>query len=139
MSCGVVYEHMAGLAARRPYWPVVVLVIARDTAAELARAGWTKDKIRQAILKYRAKPLGEIRSRFSKRSERLKVPEGMVETTDPAALVPQPLIGQFIILHAGGPGEKSMLIPGWFGAEKAISREARLPANWDELLEKGAK
>jgi hypothetical protein len=69
----------------------------------------------------------------------MKIPEETLESKDPAALVPQPLIGQFIILHAGGPGEKSMLIPGWFAAEKVVSKEVRLPADWDELLEKGAK
>lgn len=137
----LVSEHLAGLAAQRPYWPVVVLIIARDTAAELARAGWTKETIREAILKKGSKPFAELQTRFFKRRGQsiFKIPEGILETKDPNAMIPQPLIGQFIILHAGGSGEKSMLIPGWFGAEKAVSKEVRLPANWDELLEKGTK
>jgi len=136
----LVSEHLAGLAAQRPYWPVVVLIIARDTAAELARAGWTKETIREAILKNGSKPLAELESRFFKKGQSsFKIPEGILDTKDPKAMIAQPLIGQFIILHAGGSGEKSMLIPGWFGAEKAVSKEIRLPANWEELLEKETK
>lgn len=135
----LVSEHLAGLAAQRPYWPVVVLIIARDTAAELARAGWTKESIRTEIMKNGSKPLSELQRRFFKRGGQsiFKIPEGMLDTKDPQAMVPQPLIGQFILLHAGGSGEKSMLIPGWFGAEKAVSKEIRLPANWEEVLSKG--
>ena len=63
------------------------------------------------------------------------VPSWVFETKDPNAMIPVPFIDQFLILVAGGPGEKSMLIPGWAGS-KAISKEIRLPANWQELLEK---
>jgi hypothetical protein len=50
-------------------------------------------------------------------------------------MIPVPFIDQFLILVSGGPGEKSMLIPGWMGS-KAIRKEIRLPANWEELLRK---
>jgi hypothetical protein len=137
----LVSEHMAGLSAQRPYWPVVVLIIARDTAAELFRAGWTKETIREAILKNGSKPLEELESRFFKKRGQgiFRIPEGLLDTIDPKAMIPQPLIGQFIILYAGGSGEKSMLIPGWFGAEKAVSKEVRLPANWEDLLKEENK
>jgi len=137
----LVADHLSGLAAQRPYWPVVVLIIAQDTAAELAKAGWTKETIRETILKKGSKPLSELQNRFFKKMGQsvFKIPDGMLNTSDPNAMIPQPLIGQFIILHAGGPGEKSLLIPGWFGAEKAVSREIRIPANWDSLLGKSTK
>jgi len=34
----------------------------------------------------------------------------------------------------GGPGEKSILVPEWAGS-RAVSKEIRLPANWQKLLE----
>jgi hypothetical protein len=45
-----------------------------------------------------------------------------------------PVIDQLLVLVAGGPGEKSMIIPGW--GSKAVSKEIRLPGDWKELLEK---
>ena len=50
-------------------------------------------------------------------------------------MIPLPFIDQLLILVSGGPGEKSMLIPGWLNS-KAIGRQIRLPANWEELLQK---
>jgi hypothetical protein len=30
-----------------------------------------------------------------------------------------------------------MILPGWFGASKAVSKEIRLPANWQEVIKAG--
>ena len=51
-------------------------------------------------------------------------------------MIQTPVIDNLIILVAGGPGEKSMLIPGWSGS-KAISKEIKLPVHWDELVPTG--
>ena len=50
-------------------------------------------------------------------------------------MIPTPFIDQLLIFVAGGVGEKSMIIPGWFNC-KAITREIKLPGNWDELIKR---
>ena len=44
------------------------------------------------------------------------------------------MIDQLLILVSGGPGEKSLMIPGWVNG-KIDSNEIWLPAHWTELLE----
>jgi len=132
----LVAEHMSGLAAQRPRWPVVALLIARDTAIELAKAGYTKESIREGILKYGSIPFSKYKERFSIPRWSNEIQNAEVIATSPDEMIPQPTIDQFIILVAGGSGEKSMIIPGWFGATKAVSKEIRLPANWQEVIKK---
>ena len=36
--------------------------------------------------------------------------------------VQAPTTDQLLILYAGGPGIKNMIIPGWFGARRAVTR-----------------
>jgi len=121
----LVAAHMGGLVAQRPQWTVVVLIIAQDTAAMLAREGWTKDSIRATLLKHCNSGL-------------LPPDAGTTQNAaTPIAAAAQGSrfsIDQFLILVAGGPGEKSMLIPGWFEASRAVSKEIRLPGNWEQLI-----
>lgn len=42
---------------------------------------------------------------------------------------------QLIIVVSGGPGEKNQLLPNWLRHQKAVSKEIRLPADWESLLE----
>ncbi len=42
-----------------------------------------------------------------------------------------------VIILGGGPGLHSVLIPSW-GSSAMVTREVKLPANWDELLERAA-
>jgi hypothetical protein len=132
----LVADCMAGMdrAARS----MMLLIIAQDTAEMLAREGWTREKMRQFISKHGVMPFSKYKERFIDTNMARViggVPSWVFETKDPNAMIPVPFIDQFLILVAGGPGEKSMLIPGWAGS-KAISKEIRLPANWQELLEK---
>ena len=66
------------------------------------------------------------------------VPNWILQTTDPEALIPSPMIDQLLILVSGGPGEKSLMIPGWVNG-KVVSKEIRLPAHWAELSEQEKK
>jgi hypothetical protein len=129
----MVADHLIG--SDRPYKPVVVLIIAQDTAATLAREGWTKAKIRDFIRDNTRIPFSRYKERFI--DTHREPPASALQQRDPTQMIPVPLIDNFIILVAGGPGEKSMLIPGW-GASKAITKEIRLPGNWEALL-RGAK
>ena len=61
------------------------------------------------------------------------VPAWVFQVKDPEALIPSPFIDHFLILVAGGTGEKSLLIPGW-SASTPVSKEIRLPSYWADLL-----
>jgi hypothetical protein len=61
------------------------------------------------------------------------VPNWILQTRDPEAPIPSPIIDQLLILVSGGPGEKSLMIPGWVNG-KIASKEIRLPAHWADLL-----
>jgi hypothetical protein len=132
----LVADNMAGMD--RASRSMMLLIIAQDTAEMLAREGWTREKMRQFIAQSGVIPFSKYKERFIDTGmARLigGVPSWVFETKDPNAIIPVPFIDQLLILVSGGPGEKSMLIPGWAGS-KAISKEIRLPANWQDLLEK---
>lgn len=50
-------------------------------------------------------------------------------------MIPTPFIDHLTIIVSGGPGEKTMLIPVWGSYKKLLSKEVKLPANWDKLLQ----
>lgn len=132
----LVADNMAGMD--RASRSMMLLIIAQDTARMLAREGWTRGKIREFISKNGVMPFSKYKERFidtHMAREGRGVPSWVYETKDPNAMIPVPFIDQFLILVSGGPGEMSMLIPGWVGS-KAITKEIRLPSNWLELLEK---
>jgi hypothetical protein len=131
----LVADNMAGMD--RATRPAMLLVIAQDTAEMLAREGWTREKMKEFISKNGGIPFSKYKERFidTGMAKLLGgVPSWVFETRDPKAMIPVPIIDQLLILVSGGPGEKSMLIPGW---SRAISKEIRLPGNWQELLDKG--
>jgi hypothetical protein len=130
----LVADNMAGMD--RATRPAVLLIIAQDTAEMLAREGWTREKMKEFISKNGVIPFSKYKERFIDTGmARLLggVPSWVFDTKDPNAMIPVPFIDQLLILVSGGPGEKSMLIPGW---SKAVSKEIRLPANWQDLLDK---
>ena len=119
----------------RPYRPDLVIVIAQDTAQMLAQEGWTKKSI-EAYLRDKAKvPFREFKEQFvdtNMASINRGVPAWAFKVTDPEQLIDKPFVDRFLIVVAGGTGEKSMIIPGWTNG-KAVCKEVRLPANWKEL------
>lgn len=129
----LVSDHLAGLD--RAYRPIVVLIIAQDTAAMLAREGWTKETIRQFVYEHARMPFSKYKKRFLDTRKVGGVPGWVLEVTDPNAPIPVPFMDHFVILVAGGPGEKSMLIPVWSGCKRVMSREITLPAGWHKLVQ----
>ena len=119
----------------RPYRPDLVIVIAQDTAQMLAKEGWSKASI-ETYLRSKAKvPFKEFKEQFvdtNMASINRGVPAWTFKVTDPEQLVDKPFVDRFLIVVAGGTGEKSMIIPGWAGG-RAVCNEVRLPANWKEL------
>jgi hypothetical protein len=134
----LVASHLAGLD--RAYRSTFLLIIATDTAALLARDGWDRQKIVQFIKKNAVMPFPKYKELFidSGRARRHEVPSWVFETKDLNAMIPVPFIDHFLIMVAGGTGEKSMLIPGW-SAGSPVSREIRLPSYWEELLQKSSR
>jgi len=122
----LVADHLANLdRAKRP---VVVLIIAQDTAAMLARKGWTKEKIRTYIYEHARLPFSKYKKRFIDTRKVQGVPDWVIKNTDPDAMIPVPFMNHLVILVAGGTGEKSMLIPVWAGTKKVISQEVKTPS-----------
>ncbi len=130
----LVADHLANLD--RSSRPVVLLIIAQDTAAMLARKGWTKDKIRKYIYEHARLPFQKYKKRFIDTRKVHGVPEWVLKNTDPEAMIPVPFMNHLVILVAGGTGEKSMLIPVWAGTKKVISQEIRTPSDWKDILKK---
>ena len=110
---------------------MVLLVIAKDTAAQLARDGWTKETIREAILGFVSVP--SSRSDAGPKLGRELPAGGNADPHGPKTRTAPLQIDQFLILVAGGTGEKTMIIPGWLGAARAVSKEIRLPGRWQEI------
>jgi hypothetical protein len=136
----MVADHLIG--SDSPHKSVVLLIIAQDTAAVLAREGWTKAKIREYIDQNARIPFSRYKERFIDTGKSKEVPGKVAQTKDPHAtnttMMPAPAIDNLIILVSGGPGVKSMVIPGW-GGSKAISKEIKLPGNWERLLRDAKK
>jgi hypothetical protein len=130
----LVAHHLAGLD--RAYRSTVLLIIATDTAEMLAREGWDRHKIVEFIKAHAVMPFSQYKELFidTGRARRHEVPSWVFEITDPHTMIPAPFIDHFLILVAGGTGEKSMLIPGW-SAGRPVSKEIRTPSYWKELLQ----
>ena len=133
----LIADHLAALD--RSYRPVVLLLIAQDTAAMLKNRGWSKEKIRKFVYTNGRIPFDRYKRRFIDTRKVQGVPDWVLKTTDPQAMIPVPFMDHFLIVVSGGPGEKSMLIPVWSASQKVISKEVQLPGNWEELLEESRK
>ena len=130
---GLICDYLAGL--ERTKRAVMLLFIAQDTAWMLAKEGWTKEKIRQFIYENARLPFSKYKKKFIDNKKAGGVPEWVLNTTDPNAMIPTPFIDHLTIIVSGGPGEKTMLIPVWGSYKKLLSKEVKLPANWDKLLQ----
>jgi len=118
----LVAAHLAGL--ERPHRAVMLLIVAQDTAAMLARDGWTRESMTQFIFEHARVPFSTYQRRFIEPGNVQGVPTWVLETTDPNAMIPAPFIED---------RKSTMLIPVW-PDNGAVSREIRLPWNWAELV-----
>lgn len=133
----LVSDRLVGLQSA--YMPAMVLILAVDTADILKSDGWTKESIKKYMDEHARMPFSEYKKRFIDTDRAGRVPDWILKTKDPNAMIPVPFIDQFLILVAGGPpGEKNMIVPVWPNSRPA-SKEIRLPGNWEELLQKAKK
>lgn len=129
---GLISDYLAGL--EKTNRAVVLVFIATDTAGMLAQNGYTKDKAKQYILDHARMPFWKFKQKFIDTKKASNVPASILNTTDPNALVPMPTVSQLTILVSGGTGEKTMVMPVWGSYKKLLSKQVKLPQNWDKLL-----
>jgi hypothetical protein len=123
-------QHLRGLAYQRPRWSTVLLIIPGDTAQQLAQAGYTKDRIRDELRRQNPIPRAEYAAWFGNDYWSQGVKQTLAEQPGDGPVL-APAVDQFLILYAGGPGMKNLIVPGWFGAKRAVTREIVLPPDWD--------
>lgn len=111
----------------------MLLVLTPFTAQKLVTEGWNKESIRKYINDNARVPLFRYKAKFMGTSGGQEVPASVLATQDSNGMVQVPFIDQLVILVAGGVGEKDELIPLW---SPPVSREIKLPPNWNELLPK---
>ena len=114
----------------RPYRSAIILVIAQDTAKMLAKEGWNRESIREYLREHARIPFGEwIRQYHGAKEARKGVPESVLSTNDEQTMIPKPFFDSMPIIVAGGPGEKSMIMPCW-ASGRMVSQEIHLPHGW---------
>jgi hypothetical protein len=122
------------------YMPALLIILNVDSADILKGDGFTKEAVKKHIAERARLPFSEYKKRYLSVQDRgARVPEAVRETTDPNAMTGSPIIDQFLILVAGGPpGEKTVIVPIWPGS-KPISKEIKVPGNWEEVLKKARR
>jgi len=126
---GRVADYVSG---RESIGKNMMLVVTPFTASKLVTEGWNKESIRQFINDNTRIPFSKYKTKFIDTGRITDVPPSVLATTDPNAMIQVPFIDQLVIIVAGGVGEKDELIPLW---SAPVSREIKLPPNWDELLQ----
>ncbi len=132
-------DRLVGLQSAR--MGVTLLILNYDTVDILAGDGWTKDRLKKHIAEHAVTPAAELKKGFNRPSgEAPGASDSIPGAADASkAMIPAPAVDQLLILVAGGPpGEKNMIVPVW-GSSKAVSREVKLPANWEKVLAAGGK
>ncbi len=125
---GRVADYVSGMEVTRRK---MILVLTPFTAQKLMTEGWNKESIRKYINDNARVPLFRYKDKFMSSSAGTEVPPAVLASADSNGMVQVPFIGQLVILVAGGVGEKDELIPLW---SSPVSREIKLPPNWDDLL-----
>ena len=111
----------------------MMLVVTPFTAQKLVTEGWNKESIRQYINDHARVPLFRYKAKFTGEYPTGIVPDSILATQDSNGMVQVPFIDQLVIIVAGGVGEKDELIPF---RSAPVSREIRLPPNWNELMQR---
>ena len=111
----------------------MLLILTPFTAQKLRTAGYTKESIRKYINDHARVPLKRYKAKFAAAGAEIGGTVPASATPDPDGMVQVPFIDQLLIMVAGGIGEKDELIPNW---SRSVSRQIKLPSNWNELLQK---
>ena len=103
--------------------PQYALVFAGEHMAVMAKAGWTRDDVRNFCFEHSQISIAELK--------RIHLKGGDIEPADETALRPIVQVPQdFLVIAAGGKaGVQSAYIPGWGGkaGSQSVTREIRRP------------
>ena len=108
-----------------------IVFLPRGYAQALANFGWSKEQIKADLWEFSKIPYDQmVRMGQQSRYEDLEVSEGEAA---PITLKPE----NFMVIVAGGEqsGHGYWMQQGSVGGALPVSKEIKLPANWDELLE----
>jgi hypothetical protein len=108
-------------------WSMSCFVVIPSHAKVLADAGWTKEMLKEFILRKTESPIGAYLGR-----------EGEAASEDILAQPPPAVdTSSLMVLVAGGPGAWSALLRSVGGIENEfVTVKIRLPRNWDQLVKK---
>jgi len=122
------------------YLPALLIILNVDSANILKGGGFSKEAVKKHIAERARIPFSEYKKRYLSVEDRgVMVPEAVRKIMDPNTMVGSPIIDQFLILVAGGPpGEKSVIVPIWPGS-KPVSKEIKVPGNWEEMLKRAKR
>ncbi len=115
----------------------MLLILTPFTSQKLQTEGYNKESMRKYINAYARIPLSRYKADFTGEQPTGIVPDSIMATLNAAdGTVQVPFVEQLTIVVAGGVGEKDELIPMW---SAPVSREIKLPPNWNQLLQDAAK
>jgi len=110
-------------------WSMSCFIVIPSHAEILADAGWTKEKLKEFILKKVEFPIDA----FLGREDEEEAESGEILSQPPAAVDTDTLL----IVVAGGPGAWTGLLRSVGGIKNDfVTKKIRLPRNWDELVRK---
>ncbi|MBI2907328.1 MAG: hypothetical protein HYX92_06720 [Chloroflexi bacterium] len=123
------YMRQAGNWAQAYQIPGVLL-LGRNAAGPLAELGWTKERIKEFLWEHSKVPMNDLGNYVQ------ELPPGL---PDPCPITSKP--ENFMIVVAGGDqsGHGYWMQTGYSGNYVPISKEIKLPANWDELVGQAEK
>jgi hypothetical protein len=118
------------VSARESLRRNMLLVLTPFTARKLMTEGWDKESIRKYVNDHSRIPLFRYKTKFPEGGT-AKDPAPPDLKPDAQGMVQVPFIGHLNIIVAGGVGEKDELMPLW---SPPVSREIKLPRNWNSML-----
>lgn len=133
----IVANTMAVMGNNNAYiWDTdVMLILSPEHAAMIAKDGWTKDDVRRYLYEFARIPyyVGERKYKTWYNVEG-RIPRWAVP---PSADSLMPIINNWKdiqIVVAGGSGKHSIYVSSFAAKSRMVTKEIRLPANWNDLV-----
>jgi len=110
-------------------WSMSCFIVIPSHAQILAEAGWSKEKLKEFVLKKVESPIGAYLGKDSEDDGE----SGDILSQPPAAINTDTLL----VLVAGGPGAWTGMLRSVGGIKNDfVTKKIKLPRNWDELVKK---
>ncbi len=110
-------------------WSMSCFIVIPSHAQILAEAGWSKEKLKEFVLKKVESPIGAYLGKDGEGEGE----SGDILSQPPAAINTDTLL----VMVAGGPGAWTGMLRSVGGIKNDfVTKKIRLPRNWDELVKK---